>query len=209
MNLDVIDNKSFPSHNAVSDTMDSVGDVASDTAARVIFGTRWGLAPLSIGLSVAIGVYVVKFAQQTWHLVTHCLNMSNEQVLLDVLEMIDSTMVATLVVMILIGCHAIFVDKHAFDNFKNRPNWLKNITTTSLKINIGKSLMSVSSVSLLKTFMEIGHDKVTWDHLWMGIALHMVFCITTLFYAWVEKVHHSADQSHALTDSIAAPAVAH
>lgn len=172
--------------------------MASDMIGKVIYGTRWGLVPLSVGLSLSIGVYIINFMKQTWELAHNCLTMGNEQILLAVLEMIDSMMIATLVVMILIGCHAIFVDKHAFDNVSGRPNWLKNITTTSLKINIGKSLMSVSSVNLLKTFMEISHGQVTWNHLWMGVTLHTVFCVTTLFYAWIERIHHtpSAEEQH-------------
>lgn len=167
------------------------------TLANAIFSIRWGLAPLYLGLYVAMAAYVYKFGQEVFHLVTHLSHMTSETLLLATLELIDITMVGNLIVMTTVGGYLLFVDEHAFDNMPMRPRWMQNIDTTTMKIKMGMSLIGVSSIHLLSTFMK--STNMTWSQVGMELAIHMMFCVTTLAYVVIGNMMHG--HSHSKTES--------
>lgn len=160
-----------------------------DGIASAIFNIRWGNVVFNFGLFGAILAYIYKFGQEVVSLFINLPHMSEEEVLLSVLGQIDVTMIASLVTIIALGGYVIFVDEHAFDHIKNKPRWMHNINSTTLKIKMGMSLIGVSSIHLLKTFMEISHG-VTWDQVWKEIVIHLVFCLTTLSYVLIDRMTH-------------------
>jgi uncharacterized protein (TIGR00645 family) len=162
-----------------------------DGIASAIFNIRWGNVIFNFGLFGAIIAYVYKFGQEVFELFTNLPHMSEQEVLLNVLGQIDVTMVASLVTIIALGGYVIFVDEHAFDHIKNKPRWMHDINSTTLKIKMGMSLIGVSSIHLLKTFMEISHGA-TWDQIWKEVLIHLVFCVTTLSYVAIDKLTHPA-----------------
>jgi len=123
-----------------------------------IFGSRWIQAPLYAGLIVAEIVYAYKFATELWHLVSHATTVTEEQVIISVLSLVDITMVANLIAMIVIGGYATFVSKLNVVSQEDRPDWLDKINAASLKIKLAASLVGISSIHLLKAFIDIGQN---------------------------------------------------
>lgn len=154
----------------------------------LIFGSRWLQAPLYAGLVVAELIYAWRFAVELHHLVTHATTLGEEAVMIGVLTLVDMTMVANLVAMIVIGGYATFVSRLNVDAHEDRPDWLETIDASTMKIKLSTSLVGISSIHLLKTFLEIAHrDPV---QVWMQIALHGTFLLTTLALAATERLQH-------------------
>ena len=155
---------------------------------QVIFSIRWGLVPLYIGLYVAIIAYNVKFLQEVWFLVTHLVDMSQEDLLLMVLGLIDITMVANLIVMTTIGGYNIFVNEFDLTHLSHKPRWLHNIDSTSEKIKMGMSLIGVSAIHLLKTFMQA--ESIGWSQVLKESLIITIFVGITYGFAMIgEKMH--------------------
>lgn len=156
---------------------------------KFIFFSRWIQLPIYLGLIVASLMYSLKFMIQLWHLVSDFSVMNENAILLSVLGLIDISMVINLLVVVFIGGYTTFVSKIAFDGHEDRPVWLSKINATSLKIKLIVSLVSISGVHLLKTFIDI-HNVPLQDAL-LQIGIHLVFIVSALLLAYSDKVMHS------------------
>ena len=160
---------------------------------NLIFASRWLQAPLYAGLIVASVLYAYRFAIEVYHLVhevfiTHGSPLGEEQFLLMVLGLVDVTMVANLIAMVVIGGYTTFVSHIDLENHPDRPEWLQSITAGTLKIKLVSSLVSISGIHLLKTFIDVEGepDRVV---LWK-VIIHMVFLLSSLMLTFSEKIAH-------------------
>ncbi|HEY1067492.1 MAG TPA: TIGR00645 family protein [Pirellulales bacterium] len=151
----------------------------------LIFTSRWMQAPLYFGLIVGSLLYGVQFFQQLNEMWYHVFEPTHEQgedaLMLDLLTMVDMTMVFNLVVIVTIGGYATFVSKLNISDHEDRPEWLKHITASTLKIKLTSSLVGISGVHLLKTFLNIDRvehlesEKIAWQ-----MAVHGMFLASTV-----------------------------
>ena len=122
----------------------------------LIFGSRWLLIPFYLGLIVVMTIYTFVYVKEIVHLVSEVDHITKENVMLMILELVDIVMIANLVKMIITGSYNSFVDKsHGFTG--------ENISSGMLKVKMSTSLIGVSSIHLLQTF--INASAVTWDEL--------------------------------------------
>jgi uncharacterized protein (TIGR00645 family) len=158
-----------------------------------IFWSRWLQAPLYLGLIVAQGVYVYRFLVELLHLVQSATHLSEDEVILIVLGLIDLVMIANLMVMIIIGGYETFVSRLDLENHPDQPEWLSHMNAGVLKVKRATSLIGISSIHLLEIFIKVPQlsDK---EILWK-IAIHLVFVISALFMAYTDKVMSSTVQS--------------
>jgi len=156
---------------------------------QFIFLSRWLQLPVYLGLIIASLLYALKFMMQLWHLISDFSNMNENTIMLSVLGLIDISMVLNLLVIVFIGGYSTFVSKIAFDNHEDKPDWLSKINASSLKIKLIISLVSISGVHLLKTFIDI-HNIPLQDAI-LQIAIHIVFLISALLLAYADKLMHS------------------
>ena len=156
---------------------------------KVIFWSRWLQMPIYLGLIVASFMYSIKFMVQLWHLVSDFSGMTENTIMLSVLGLIDISMVINLLVVVFIGGYVTFVSKIDFEGHADRPDWLTKINASTLKIKLIISLVSISGVHLLKTFIDI-HNIPLQDAI-MQVAIHLVFLISALILAYTDKVMHS------------------
>ncbi len=127
----------------------------------VIFASRWIQAPLFLGLIVASIMYAVRFMMQLVELYPKMFNPEDtDALLLGVLGLVDMTMVANLIAMIVIGGYTLFVSKLNIGESEDRPEWLDKTTAATLKIKLASALVGVSGIHLLKTFIELGGHGV-------------------------------------------------
>ncbi|MBS1207962.1 MAG: hypothetical protein H6R19_360 [Proteobacteria bacterium] len=163
-----------------------------------LFGSRWLQAPLYLGLVFAQGVYVFKFLQELIHLVASANTLSEVDIMLIVLGLIDVVMVANLLIMVTVGGYQTFVSKLDLDEHPDQPEWLSHVNAGVLKVKLATALIGISSIHLLKTFIEVGSkmaqagDSFALTKLEHGvvfqIAIHLTFVISALVMAYTDRV---------------------
>jgi len=157
---------------------------------RIIFLSRWIQLPIYLGLIVALSLYAFKFYKVLWHLFSHINGLSDADVMLAVLALVDVTMVANLLVMVIMGGYTTFVSKiHVASGHEDKPEWLEKVDAGTLKVKLAGSLVGVSGIHLLQTFVNIDHHQAT--DVAFQITIHVVFLISVLILAYSEKLLHS------------------
>jgi uncharacterized protein (TIGR00645 family) len=163
--------------------------IALTRTENIIFQSRWLQAPLYFGLIIAILAYGVKFFQELWHLITGALVMKEVEVMLIVLSMVDIVMVCNLIIMVIIGGYETFVSRLYIHDHPDKPDWFSKVDAGMLKVKLAASLVTISSIHLLKTFINaenIPNDKITFQ-----IAIHMTFVLSVLALAFSERLMKS------------------
>jgi len=158
---------------------------------NLIFFSRWLQAPLYLGLIVAQGVYVFRFVIELWHLVTHAtdLQFKEEQIMIAVLTLIDIVMIANLLIMVIVGGYETFVSRLKLDGHPDQPEWLSHVNAGVLKVKLATALIGISSIHLLKTFIDIvANDKLTDRVVMWQVVIHMVFIASAFMLAWTDRI---------------------
>src|SRR3954453_14108913 len=122
----------------------------------IIFGSRWLQLPLYVGLIVAQGVYVILYLKELWHLILHSFDFSEQQIMLVVLGLIDVVMISNLLIMVIVGGYETFVSRLELENHPDQPEWLSHVNASVLKIKLAMAIIGISSIHLLRTFIEAG-----------------------------------------------------
>jgi uncharacterized protein (TIGR00645 family) len=158
---------------------------------RLIFSSRWLQLPLYLGLIVAQCAYVYLFIHELWILVTGVSNLGEQQIMLIVLGLIDVVMISNLLVMVIVGGYETFVSRLRLDGHPDQPEWLSHVNATVLKVKLAMAIIGISSIHLLKTFIEagtIGTEKATLTEaavMWQTI-IHMSFIISAIGVAYTD-----------------------
>ena len=123
---------------------------------RLIFNSRWLQLPLYLGLIVAQGVYVVLFLKELWHLILGATSLGEQDIMLIVLGLIDVVMISNLLMMVIVGGYETFVSRLRLQGHPDQPEWLSHVNASVLKVKLAMAIIGISSVHLLKTFIEAG-----------------------------------------------------
>ncbi|BDX22060.1 UPF0114 protein [Polynucleobacter sp. TUM22923] len=160
-----------------------------------IFMTRWLQAPLYIGLVVAQAVYVWQFWVELVHLISLLVQRmpSETEIMLVVLGLIDVVMISNLLVMVIVGGWETFVSRLELENHPDQPEWLSHVNAGVLKVKLATAIIGISSIHLLKTFINASsynEKTLMWQTL-----IHLTFVFSALAIAYTEKITASA-KSH-------------
>lgn len=157
---------------------------------RFLFASRWLQAPIYVGLILGALVYAGQFFAEIYELFHHYADINETSMMLTALGLVDISMVFNLLIVVAIGGYYTFVSKlDDLDAHRDKPEWLNHITSSTLKHKLIISLVSISGVHLLKTFINI--DKVSPQSATLQIAIHLTFVISTLLLAMADKIAHS------------------
>lgn len=162
----------------------------------IIFASRWLQAPLYLGLILVQCIYTYKFILELIHIVSTAHSSTELQILLGILSLVDVTMVANLVAMVIIGGYATFVSKLNLVDDTDKPDWLEHIDPGTIKIKLASSLIGISSIHLLRSFINM--DSLDLEKLKWQIIIHLTFIASTVFLAFSEYImskKHSAQHS--------------
>ncbi len=155
-----------------------------------IFGSRWIQAPLYIGLIFAQAVYVVKFWKELVHLVADFGHLDENDVMLIVLGLVDVVMIANLLIMVIIGGYETFVSRiKQVSDHPDQPEWLSHVNANVLKVKLAMAIVGISSIHLLKTFIEYGSENTALTEvevMWQTI-IHVVFVLSAIGLAMIDK----------------------
>lgn len=170
----------------------------------LIFFSRWLQAPLYIGLIAAQAVYVYQFFLELIHLVHDVIYgkmtegvvtvITEQQIMIAVLGMIDVVMVANLLVMVIVGGYETFVSRLNLRGHPDEPEWLSHVNAGALKVKLATALIGISSIHLLRTFIEINkleptagglsvHEQILWQ-----VVVHLAFVVSALLLAYTDRV---------------------
>ena len=170
----------------------------------LIFSSRWLQLPLYIGLIVAQCVYVFLFLKELWHLVSHAFDFSEQQIMLVVLGLIDVVMISNLLIMVIVGGYETFVSRLRLEGHPDQPEWLSHVNARVLKIKLAMAIIGISSIHLLRTFIEAGNiggataTTYTTTGVLLQTMIHVVFILSAIGIAWVDKMtaHIPAKDHH-------------
>jgi len=123
----------------------------------LIFASRWLQLPLYLGLIVAQCVYVFLFLKELWHLIHGAVSLDEQHVMLVVLGLVDVVMISNLLIMVIIGGYETFVSRLNLEGHPDQPDWLSHVNASVLKVKLAMSIIGISSIGLLKTFIGAGN----------------------------------------------------
>lgn len=153
-----------------------------------IFMSRWLQAPLYFGLVVVLGVYVYEFGLELFHLVAHLKKIDNTAVMLKALDLIDVVMIANLLIMVIVGGYENFVTKLNLKNHPDNPEWLDQVNAGSMKVKLAVALVSISSIHLLRTFID---PSVTSNYVVMWqVIIHTTLMVSAIAIAFTNRLVH-------------------
>ena len=152
----------------------------------VLFASRWLLAPFFVGIALSLLVLLVKFFQELLHLASETFTASGSQLVADVLGLVDLTLTASLLVIVVFSGYENFVSRIDHTRHRDWPEWMGSIDFTGLKLKLLSSIVAISAVQVLKLFMAIGETSDR-DLMW-SIAIHMVFVMSGLLLALSDRI---------------------
>ena len=161
--------------------------------AALIFGSRWLQLPLYLGLILAQCVYVYKFLKELSRLVLEATTFSEQQIMLIVLGLIDVVMIANLLVMVIVGGFETFVSRLNLAGHPDQPEWLSHVNASVLKIKLAMAIVGISSIHLLRTFIEagnLGSPNAAFTEagiMWQTI-IHTIFILSAIGIALVDRI---------------------
>jgi uncharacterized protein (TIGR00645 family) len=176
-----------------ADASETIDKKRLGVLAWLIFSSRWLQLPLYLGLIVAQGVYVILFLKELWLLIQHSISYGEQQIMLAVLGLIDVVMISNLLVMVIVGGYETFVSRLQLQGHPDQPEWLSHVNAGVLKVKLATAIIGISSIHLLKTFIEAGNigmpgAKVTWDGVLWQTIIHMAFILSAIGIAYVDRL---------------------
>ena len=183
---------------------------------RLIFASRWLQLPLYLGLILAQGMYVFHFWVELVHLIEaafgnqHALDalvnsigykngmavekLTESITMLVVLGLIDVVMISNLLIMVIVGGYETFVSRMYLEEHPDQPEWLSHVNASVLKVKLGTAIIGISSIHLLKTFINAANydEKVL---MWQTI-IHITFLLSAMAIAYTDKLTHRPSETH-------------
>lgn len=153
---------------------------------QLIFWSRWLQAPLYLGLIVAQCVYVYLFGKELVHLVAGADELGETGIMLMVLGLIDVVMIANLLIMVIIGGYETFVSRLNIREHPDQPEWLSHVNAATMKIKLSMALIGISSVHLLKTF--INAENMTEATMKWQVIIHVTFIVSAIAMAYTDRI---------------------
>ena len=157
-------------------------------AEKFLYASRWLLAPIYLGLSFGLLILGIKFFQEIIHVMPLIFSTSETNIVLLILSLIDISLVGGLIVMVMLSGYENFVSTIDLDEGSEKLSWLGKMDASSLKQKVAASIVAISSIHLLKAFMNaesIDNDKLMWY-----VIIHMTFVISAIGMAYVDRLNH-------------------
>lgn len=157
-------------------------------AEKFLYASRWLLAPVYLGLSFGLLLLSLKFFQEVFHVLPLIFSIKETDLVLIILSLIDLSLVGGLLVMIMLSGYENFISTIDLDEGSEKLSWLGKMDAGSLKQKVAASIVAISSIHLLKAFMNaesIDNDKLMWY-----VIIHMTFVLSAIGMAYVDRLNH-------------------
>jgi uncharacterized protein (TIGR00645 family) len=152
----------------------------------LLFRSRWLLAPFYVGLVLGILLVLAKFAQGLWGLVLELPTASGNDVIVGILALIDLSLVASLLIIIIFSSYENFVSKMDTGDNEDRPEWMGHVDFSDLKLKVIGSIVAISAIELLKSFIKVG--DLTNEQLAWKVGIHLTFVVSGVLFALMDRL---------------------
>jgi uncharacterized protein (TIGR00645 family) len=168
------------------------------TIEKLLFASRWILAPVYLGLSLALVALGIKFFMELYHLLTEVFSMDEANLVLILLGLVDMVLVGSLIVMVMFSGYENFVSALDVDTGGEKLSWLGKLDANSLKLKVASSIVAISSIHLLRRFMEaddyIGAGKS--EVLMWFVIIHLTFVVSAVMMGVLDRITSSQRHGH-------------
>jgi uncharacterized protein (TIGR00645 family) len=161
---------------------------------RTLFASRWLLAPMYLGLSLALVALGIKFFQEVFHVLSHILSASEADMVLTLLALIDLVLVGSLIVMVMFSGYENFVSRLEVGAQADKLGWLGKLDAGTLKLKVAASIVAISSIHLLRAFMnaqQIPNDKLMWY-----VIIHLTFVVSAVLMGVLDRLAFASHRDH-------------
>lgn len=156
---------------------------------RAMYASRWLLAPIYLGLSLALLAIGIKFFQEIVHVLPSIIEIQETDLVLTILALVDMVLVSGLVIMVMLSGYENFVSKIDVNEETEKLGWLGKLDPGSLKAKVAASIVAISSIHLLRAFMNA--EQIENDKLVMYVVIHMTFVFSALLMGYLDKITHA------------------
>lgn len=156
------------------------------SVSNIIFMSRWLQLPLYLGLILILAAYVYRYIGELFSLIIHLNGFDDTHIMLGVLDLIDVVMIANLLIMVVMGGYETFVSHLDLGSHPDNPEWLDHLDAGAMKIKLALSLVGISSIHLLRTFIDpskLSDSAVMWQ-----IIIHLTLIVSALAIAWTNRM---------------------
>ena len=153
---------------------------------NAMYASRWLLAPVYFGLSLALVALALKFFQEIIHVLPNIFSMAESDLILVLLSLVDMTLVGGLLVMVMFSGYENFVSQLDISEYKEKLNWLGKMDATSLKNKVAASIVAISSIHLLRVFMDaknVPDNKLMWY-----VIIHLTFVLSAFVMGYLDRL---------------------
>lgn len=157
-----------------------------DSLEKIMYASRWILAPIYVGMSLGLVALFIKFFEELYHLLPHLLDINEDTLVLKLLTLIDLSLVGSLIVIVMFSGYENFVSRLNLSDSTEKLNWLGTHDYGSLKIKLASSIVAISSIHLLKVFMNVenvSNDKILWY-----VIIHMSLVVSAIMLGYLDKI---------------------
>ena len=153
---------------------------------NALYASRWLLAPVYFGLSLGLIALTIKFFQEIFHILPHIFSVSESDMILTLLSLVDMTLVGGLLVMVMFSGYENFVSQLDINEGKEKLSWLGKMDATSLKNKVAASIVAISSIHLLRVFMDaknVPDNKLMWY-----VIIHLTFVLSAFVMGYLDRL---------------------
>ena len=153
---------------------------------NAMYASRWLLAPVYFGLSLGLIALTIKFFQEIFHILPHTFSVSESDMILTLLSLVDMTLVGGLLVMVMFSGYENFVSQLDINEGKEKLSWLGKMDATSLKNKVAASIVAISSIHLLRVFMDaknVPDNKLMWY-----VIIHLTFVLSAFVMGYLDRL---------------------
>nr|WP_314267428.1 TIGR00645 family protein [uncultured Moellerella sp.] len=143
---------------------------------KLMYASRWLIAPIYLGLSLALAALTIKFFQEIFHILPSIFTMAESDLILLLLSLIDMALVGGLLVMVMLSGYENFISQFHLTGGKEKLDWLGKMDSNSLKNKLSASIVAISSIHLLRIFMNaqnVPDNKLMWY-----VIIHLTFVLS-------------------------------
>lgn len=161
---------------------------------RTMFTSRWLLAPFYVGLIISLLVLLIKFGQKTAKLISDAFPATSAEVITSVLSLVDISLVASLVLMVMLASYENFIARFELEGLRYKPSWMGHVDFGDLKLKLLTSVVAISAIHVLESFMNVGSESDR-ELIW-GVGILIAFVVCALLLAIMNRIsrteHHTS-----------------
>ena len=163
---------------------------------QLLFASRWLMAPMYLCLVISLAMLTIIFIRETMQILPNVFNMTADEGILSILTLIDMSLAANLMLIVIFSGYENFVSKLDLHDAKDRPSWMGTVDFSGLKMKLIASIVAISGIHLLKVFMELGHSNdraVSLDTLRYMVIVHLAFVVSGVLLALMDWLSSKVD----------------